>query len=208
MFGIGGSNNKLFTEGASAKGVVIQNKTRSTVGNGIVPEYHVKIRVKFDDGTTTEFKAQLNAREVGRHLEGAILPVRFDPANHSKIVVDLPALAGPKVDLAAKKRDAIARAEQRIAQANGAAPTASTTQVGDSQPPTDTQLQGAWDALNAAQSDRSAMDAFWTAKKTGDVAEQVRLKPFVATHNEQVEALDNEFKRLSALRPDWTAAQV
>jgi hypothetical protein len=213
MFGIGGGNNKLFTEGASAKGVVIQNKTRSTVGNGIVPEYHVKIRVKFDDGTTTEFKAQLNAREVGRHLEGAILPVRFDPANHSKIVVDLPALAGPKVDLAAKKRDAIARAEERLAQANGATPTVSTlagvpSRAASSQPPTDAQLQGAWNALRAAQGDLSAMNAFWAAKKSADVAEQVRLKSFVTTHNEQVEALENEFKRLSALRPDWTAAQV
>jgi hypothetical protein len=212
MFGIGRSNNRLLTDGATTKGVVIQNKTRSTVGSGFLPDYHVKVRVKFDDGTMTEFKAQLNAREVGRHFEGAILPVRYDPANHSKIEIDIPALAGPKVDLEAKKRDAIARAEERLAQANGAPTVATITHLHDhegaTKPPTDTQLQSAWDAWHAAQGDRSAMDAFWAAKQSGDMAEQLRLKPFVATHNEQVETLENEFKRLSALRPDWAAIEA
>jgi hypothetical protein len=117
MFGKG--NAKLSEEGVQAQGVVVQHKgTTTTVG--IAPDYHVKVRMTFDDGTSTEFKQKLNARTVGRHFEGAVVPVRYDPADHSKVEIDVPALTRPAVDRTALQQDAIARAEQAIAQ--GTAP--------------------------------------------------------------------------------------
>ena len=54
--------------------------------------YRVTIRVNFPDGATTEFKKWLDWHDVGQVFQGSVVPVRYDPSDHSKVVLDVPAL--------------------------------------------------------------------------------------------------------------------
>jgi Short C-terminal domain len=85
MLGLG--HKKLYKEGALTEGLVVH---RSDTTEGI--NYHVTIRVKFPDGTTTEFKKWLDWHDVGQLHVGSVVPVRYDPSDHSKVVLDVPAL--------------------------------------------------------------------------------------------------------------------
>jgi Short C-terminal domain len=94
MFGKG----KLLREGAEIDGVVADVSTHmvaaygatshGTVGNN----YRVKVRVSFEDGSTAETSAGLHLDEVGLLNKGDAVPVRYDPADHSKVEIDVPAL--------------------------------------------------------------------------------------------------------------------
>jgi Short C-terminal domain/Protein of unknown function (DUF3592) len=97
MLGLG--NKKLYKEGALTEGLVVH---RSDTTEGI--NYHVTIRVKFPDGTTTEFKKWLDWHDVGQLHVGSVVPVRYDPSDHSKVVLDVPALeeCHAKADAAGK----------------------------------------------------------------------------------------------------------
>ena len=83
-------------------------------------DYRVTVRVQFDDGSTTEISRKLHYSSAGLHSEGDILPVRYDPADHSKIEIDVPALkARRKARLAndtAWKESLIAQAESQVAR--------------------------------------------------------------------------------------------
>jgi len=85
MLGLG--RKKLYKEGAQTEGLVVH---RSDTTEGI--NYHVTIRVKFPDGTTAEFKKWLDWHDVGQFHVGSVVPVRYDPSDHSKVVLDVPAL--------------------------------------------------------------------------------------------------------------------
>ena len=78
---------KLYAEGAQTEGLVVH---RSDTTEGI--NYRVTIRVKFPDGSATEFKKWLDWHDVGQVLQGSVVPVRYDPSDHSKVVLDVPAL--------------------------------------------------------------------------------------------------------------------
>jgi hypothetical protein len=78
---------KLYTEGAQAEGLVVN---RSDTTEGI--NYRVTIRVRFPDGSTTEFKKWLDWHDVGQLYQGSVVPVRYEPSDHSKVVLDGPAL--------------------------------------------------------------------------------------------------------------------
>jgi hypothetical protein len=161
------SRERLLRDGEMGQGVVIEQQLRATV-TGVEPEYHVKVRVKFDDGSSIEFKQKLDSAQVGRHAEGAILPVRYDPTNHSKIVIDVPAITVPVVDQDALHAEAIARAEQQIA--HGSSPAArSAGQATGSGLPTDAEMRTAWVRLQSALAETSSMTAFIAAKKVGNV---------------------------------------
>jgi hypothetical protein len=78
---------KLYREGAQTEGLVVH---RSDTTEGI--NYHVTIRLKFPDGSTTEFKKWLDWHDVGQLYQGSVVPVRYDPSDHSKVALDVPAL--------------------------------------------------------------------------------------------------------------------
>jgi hypothetical protein len=78
---------KLYSEGAQTEGLVVH---RSDTTEGI--NYRVTIRVKFPDGLTTEFKKWLDWHDVGQLYEGSVVPVRYDPSDQPKVVLDVPAL--------------------------------------------------------------------------------------------------------------------
>ena len=84
---LGQGHRKLYKDGALTEGLVVN---RSDTTEGI--NYHVTIRVKFPDGTTTEFKKWLDWHDVGQLHVGSVVPVRYDPSDHSKVVLDVPAL--------------------------------------------------------------------------------------------------------------------
>ncbi len=90
-------HKKLYTEGALTEGVVVH---RSDTSAGI--NYHVTIQVKLPDAMATEFKKWLDWHDVGQLLVGSVVPVRYDPSDHSNVALDVPAL------------------EERRAQANAA----------------------------------------------------------------------------------------
>jgi hypothetical protein len=94
-----GSHKKLYRDGAETEGVVV--RTRAAVNPLTVdPGYEVVVRAKFPDGSTSEFTqgtlkgggGWLYAQSVGTPYVGQVVPVRYDPSNRSKVVVDLPAL--------------------------------------------------------------------------------------------------------------------
>ncbi len=41
---------------------------------------------------TTEFKKWLDWHDVGQLYQGSVVPVRYDPSDHSKVALDVPAL--------------------------------------------------------------------------------------------------------------------
>ena len=84
---LGRGHKKLYKDGALTEGLVVN---RSDTTEGI--NYHVTIRVKFPDGTTTEFKKWLDWHDVGQLLVGSVVAVRYDPSDHSKVALDVPAL--------------------------------------------------------------------------------------------------------------------
>jgi hypothetical protein len=88
-------HRKLLSEGAPGRGVVTKvlawGRTSDT-GLGSV-EYSLHGHITFDDGTHTEFVSRtLDSGKVGWFREGDIVPVRYDPKDHSKAVLDIPAL--------------------------------------------------------------------------------------------------------------------
>lgn len=115
MFGKG----KLLRDGAETQGVVIDSDLASE-GASV---YRVKVRVKFDDDVTTEISQKLHV-SAGLHSAGAVLPVRYDRGNRSKIEIDEPALkAREKAKVAGLedwKESAIAQAESELARSAAA----------------------------------------------------------------------------------------
>jgi hypothetical protein len=116
VFGTG--KGKLLQEGAEAQGVVTELERRALANGGHAETYHVTVRVQFGDGSTAEIKRKLNENEAGKHFTGAILPLRYDPGDHSKIEIDLPKL---KVALTAKRALSEQAAAERIAKAESEA---------------------------------------------------------------------------------------
>jgi hypothetical protein len=81
-------HKRVLEEGAQAQGQVYGLTSYGTEG-----DFGVKVRVKMPDGSVQEFeKGPLEARHVGMLFEGSVVPVRYDPADTSKVVLDVPAL--------------------------------------------------------------------------------------------------------------------
>ena len=78
---------KLYTEGAQTEGLVVHRSDTTERIN-----YQVTVRVKFPDGSTTEFKKWLDWHDVGQLFQGSVVPIRYEPSDHSKVVLDMPAL--------------------------------------------------------------------------------------------------------------------
>ncbi len=81
-------HKRVLEEGAQAEGQVYGLTRYGRDG-----DYGVKVRVKLPDGSTREFeKGPLEVRRVGRLFEGSVVPVRYDPTDTSKVVLDTVAL--------------------------------------------------------------------------------------------------------------------
>jgi Short C-terminal domain len=129
-------HKKLLTEGAQGLGII----TEMTVEHArnapdAVACFQVSFRFRFEDGsvgdsqfelTQWEWRHEFDANVFGwleNYLQpGEPVPVRYDPTDHSKLELDLPALKaalGPKIRERnaisdARLADKIARAEERM----------------------------------------------------------------------------------------------
>jgi hypothetical protein len=106
---------KLLREGVEAQGLVIESIIASSRDGGTVDKYKVKVRIQFDDGSTAEISSKLFRHKVGYHYEGAILPIRYDAQDRSKIEIDVPTLeARFEARTAEVKAEAIERGEREL----------------------------------------------------------------------------------------------
>ena len=95
-----GSKKKLLSNGAQAEGVVMK------AWRGYGAAYLcVRVRVELPDGSTGEFEQQgLWAPKVGALLDGYVVPVRYDPADFSKVTLDLPLMEQRQAELVASQK--------------------------------------------------------------------------------------------------------
>ncbi len=122
-------HHKLLKEGEQGQGVVTRRHDQATESGtgGFSTLFELQGHIKFPDGSQAEFKSELlNSHKVGDIQEGAIVPVRYDASDHSKVVLDVNALEEKNradVDqaqawVAAEKSKAIAQADAQAAKAN------------------------------------------------------------------------------------------
>ena len=100
MVGFHRWKKRVLREGAQTEGQVY-GLTGYGYSDGGPTDFGVKVRVRFPDGSTTEFeKGPLEARDVGMLFEGSVVPVRYDPTDTSKVVLDAPALEAAQAQAA------------------------------------------------------------------------------------------------------------
>jgi hypothetical protein len=169
MFG----SKKFLHDGAQVDGVLIQSDDGKVLVNA-ASSYHVRVRVTFDDGTLAEFDSKLNTKSAGMRAVGAIVPVRFDPSDRSKIDIDDDELRRRK-DLSESQREA----------AFAATPAALPSDPSEA-------LQSVWEQLKALDARGSEL------RRSGAPRDQVGA--WVA----EKEALDSRFRAMKSQHPTWT----
>jgi hypothetical protein len=118
MFG----RDRLLDDGAQVDGVIIKAPEYFRGSTDMKGRYKVTVRVRFDDGATVEVERRLHL-SCGEHRDGAVLPMRYDSADRSKIEIDEPALtAGRDADFAAIRERAVARGEAKAGRPPGEDP--------------------------------------------------------------------------------------
>lgn len=91
-------HHELLDSGAQTRGLVIDKHItgRSQAGLRIL-SYTVQVRVSFADRTINEFHSdRLYTVNVGHLGPGDLVPVRYDPRDRSRLVVDTNALAAAR----------------------------------------------------------------------------------------------------------------
>jgi len=118
MFG----RNKSLDDGAQVDGVIIKAPEFFRGSTDMSGRYKVTVRVRFDDGATVEVERRLHL-SCGEHRVGAVLPMRHDPADRSKIEIDEAALtASREAEFAAIRERAVARGEANAGRPPGEDP--------------------------------------------------------------------------------------
>ena len=118
MFG----RDKSLDGGAQVDGVITKAPEYFRGSTDMRGRYKVTVLVRFDDGATVEVERRLHI-SCGEHRVGFVLPMRYDPADRSKIEIDEAALsAGRDADFAAIRERAIARGEAEAGRPPGEDP--------------------------------------------------------------------------------------
>lgn len=109
----------LLKHGVSGHGVVTSHKEIAHDQYGGELDYSMHIRVRFEDGTETEIVHRwTNRHTVGSLRVGDKVPVRYDPDDHSKVVIDMPALEAAHAKTIAEAEATLKRYDaERIAKA-------------------------------------------------------------------------------------------
>jgi hypothetical protein len=122
-------HRRLLEKGERGKGVVTRRRDQVAESSNSVYSIRFELRghVKFPDGTESQFRSEmLSSHKVGDLREGAIVPVRYDADDHSKVVIDVIALEEKqkakvqqqRARIEQRKQQAIAEAEAKLAQRN------------------------------------------------------------------------------------------
>jgi hypothetical protein len=118
--------HKLSHDGAQAEAVVLEKKVyATTTGGGAATACRYLLRVKFEDGSTTEISRRVFDSKLASAAEvGHVVAVRYDPADRSKIELDRHAIVeAKKADADKWKAEAIARGERALGVAPEATPS-------------------------------------------------------------------------------------
>ena len=85
--------HRLLRHGVAGQGVVTSHKVIAQDQFGSELDYSIHVKVRFEDGTETEIVHRWTKRaKVGVLRVGDKVPVRYDADDHSKAVLDMPAL--------------------------------------------------------------------------------------------------------------------
>jgi flagellin-like hook-associated protein FlgL len=129
--------------------------------------YRVELRVRFDDGLTAELHTKLDKTKVGEYQEADIVPVRYDASDHSKILVDVPALEAEfQRSQATAKSEKASRIASSEAQFAGPAPdrgssepaAAESSPAGDGTPAAVEFLKSAMRDISASDADQGSVE--------------------------------------------------
>jgi hypothetical protein len=83
--------HNVLKDGEQAKGVVNGVRDHPTGSHTLYSD--IRVQVKFAGGEQVEFEAEkLNMHKVGRFKVGEKVPVRYSAADHSTVLLDIPAL--------------------------------------------------------------------------------------------------------------------
>lgn len=112
-------DHHLLKHGVAGQGVVTSHKEIDHNQFGTEIDYSIHVRVRFEDGTETEILHRWTKRaKVGSLQVGDKVPVRYDPKDHSKVVIDMPALEAAHEQKLADARATLKKYEdERIAKA-------------------------------------------------------------------------------------------
>jgi hypothetical protein len=110
-----GHRKKLLREGARADAVVLE-RTGVSLTPGGFSAHKLVLEVHFPDGSQAELQEKVNVADIGalRGAVGDVLPVRYDPDDHSAMALDVPAIQAEH-DEAQRRRD-----QQAVTQARRA----------------------------------------------------------------------------------------
>jgi hypothetical protein len=193
-------------DGATARAVVTTAERHGGVPGsyGYSPTYYdLTLDVHFDDGTTSPFACRLGSMMKGTDLRfapGDVVPVRFDPADRSRMELDETAM----LESNAARSETFEAARVHGAEMAVAAEIADQQRTGA---PTDAELQDISDRWDLARAKaRDCMEAHNAAKAAGHTKEAERLLAEGALANSEQVALGDQYKRLRQLRPDWAPA--
>src|SRR5438270_8992355 len=128
--------HKVSRDGAQAQALVLEKKIYATeVESGMTSACRYQLRVKFEDGSTTEISRRAFGDTLASAAVGDVIPVRYDPTDRSKIELDRHAIV-ERQKAQARERDAAAIA--RGAKALGASSTGTPSEPAADQQRADT----------------------------------------------------------------------
>jgi hypothetical protein len=112
-------HHHLLKHGVAGQGVVTSHKEIDHDQYGGELDYSMHVRVRFQDGTETEIVHRWTKRtKVGSLRVGDKVPVRYDADDHSKVVIDMPALEAAHAKTIADAEATLKRYDaERIAKA-------------------------------------------------------------------------------------------
>jgi hypothetical protein len=128
--------DKLLEDGAEGQGVIVDARPGNLLNRHGERRWHLRVRVKFEDGETTEadcevFDLGIGAVGPASGLEpypltaGTVIPVRYDRKDRSRVAVDRPKMVtDTKATYEANRQKKIARAEAPLARTATSAPPA------------------------------------------------------------------------------------
>jgi hypothetical protein len=114
--GLFGHRKKLLREGAQAQAIVKEQEGANLTHNGF-SAVKLVLEVHFEDGSQAEVSDKVDKEDLGYRLikVGDILPVRYDPENRSKALVDIAAVrAQAEESRGQMDQDALARARREL----------------------------------------------------------------------------------------------
>jgi hypothetical protein len=177
MFG----KNKLLSEGLEAQALVLDKTIYATgVQSNASTACNYKLLVKFQDGTEAEISRRVFHAELAGAPVGSLIPVRYDPDDHSKVEIDGAAIRAAQEARAEELREAAL--ERGRAQLEGRDPASEASRIQESVEQINTRVAG----ISAATNDiTETMEAIKRAKDAGDTAEVERLKAEFKLRSEQ-----------------------